>query len=312
MVNVQSIPSPAIHAEDRAHEADHPSSLVALFGADQPLKLDCGIDLAPFQIAYQTYGELNADRSNAILVCHALTGDQHVANVHPVTGKPGWWETMVGPGRPLDTDQLFHHLLERDRRLHGLDRTGLDQSRHRQSMGTGFSGHHHSRHGARAGHAARSPRHRDAVLRGRRLDGRHAGAAMDRGLSEARVLGAGDRLQHAALGAEHRVPRTRPAGRDGRSGLAPRPLLRAGHLSASRPRRRADGRAYHLSVGRGAASQVRPADAGPRSADVFVRRGFPGRELSALPGLVLCRALRRQQLSLSDAGDGLFRHRRRP
>ena len=102
---------------------------------DQPLKLDCGIDLAPFQIAYQTYGELNADRSNAILVCHALTGDQHVANVHPVTGKPGWWETMVGPGRPLDTDQILHHLRERDRRLHGLDRSGLDQSGHRQSCG---------------------------------------------------------------------------------------------------------------------------------------------------------------------------------
>ena len=67
-------------ADDRAHEADHPSSLLAKFGIDQPLKLDCGIDLAPFQIAYQTYGELNADRSNAILVCHALTGDQHVAN----------------------------------------------------------------------------------------------------------------------------------------------------------------------------------------------------------------------------------------
>ena len=107
MVNVQSIPSPAIHAEERAHEADHPSSLVAVFGPDQPLKLDCGIDLAPFQIAYQTYGELNADRSNAILVFHALTGDQHVANVHPVTGKPGWWETMVGPGRPLDTERYF-------------------------------------------------------------------------------------------------------------------------------------------------------------------------------------------------------------
>ncbi len=66
MVNVQSIPSPAIHADGRTQEADHPSSLVASFGADQPLPLDCGIDLSPFQIAYQTYGELNADRSNAI------------------------------------------------------------------------------------------------------------------------------------------------------------------------------------------------------------------------------------------------------
>ena len=62
---------------------------------------------SPFQIAYQTYGTLNADRSNAILVCHALTGDQHVANVHPVTGKSGWWETMVGPGKPIDTDRYF-------------------------------------------------------------------------------------------------------------------------------------------------------------------------------------------------------------
>src|SRR5260370_4291670 len=107
MVKVQSIPSPAIHADERSQEADHPSSNPALCGANQPLKLDCGIDLAPFQIAYQTYGELNADRSNAILVCHALTGDQHVANIHPVTGKPGWWETIVGPGRPLDTDSYF-------------------------------------------------------------------------------------------------------------------------------------------------------------------------------------------------------------
>src|SRR3982075_888083 len=107
MVNVQSIPSPAIHNEERAHEADHPSSLLALFGAAQPLHLDCGADLFPFQIAYQTYGELNAEKSNAILIFHALTGDQHVANVHPVTGKPGWWETMVGPGKPIDTERYF-------------------------------------------------------------------------------------------------------------------------------------------------------------------------------------------------------------
>jgi homoserine O-acetyltransferase len=107
MTNVQSIPSPSIHTEERAHEADHPSSLVAVFGVDQPLRLDCGIDLSPFQIAYQTYGQLNAERSNAIMICHALTLDQHVANVHPLTGKPGWWEIMVGPGRPLDTDKYF-------------------------------------------------------------------------------------------------------------------------------------------------------------------------------------------------------------
>src|ERR1700759_1437979 len=74
---------------------------------NDPLRLDCGVDFGPFTIAYQTYGALNADKSNAILVCHALTGDQHVFNEHPVTGKAGWWETMVGPGRPIDTERFF-------------------------------------------------------------------------------------------------------------------------------------------------------------------------------------------------------------
>ncbi len=91
-----------------AREADEPrDSLVARFGADQPLQLDSGVALSPFQIAYKTYGRLNADRSNAILICHALTGDQHVASVHPVTGKNGWWDTMVGPGKPIDTERYF-------------------------------------------------------------------------------------------------------------------------------------------------------------------------------------------------------------
>jgi homoserine O-acetyltransferase len=91
----------------RAREADSPRSPVVHFGADKPLQLDAGVELAPFQIAYQTYGTLDAKRANAVLICHALTGDQHVANVHPVTGKPGWWETMVGPGRPIDTERYF-------------------------------------------------------------------------------------------------------------------------------------------------------------------------------------------------------------
>jgi homoserine O-acetyltransferase/O-succinyltransferase len=91
----------------REREADQPHSPVAVFGKDQPLRLDAGVDLGPFQVAYQTYGTLNADRSNAVLVCHALTGDQHVFNRHPVTGKSGWWETMVGPGKPIDTNRYY-------------------------------------------------------------------------------------------------------------------------------------------------------------------------------------------------------------
>src|SRR6201997_2369666 len=97
----------ALDLADRTREADDPHSPVVKFGLDRPLRLDAGVALAPFQIAYQTYGELNAARSNAILVCHALTLDQHVANMHPVTGKPGWWETMVGPRRSIDTERYF-------------------------------------------------------------------------------------------------------------------------------------------------------------------------------------------------------------
>src|SRR5471032_2039392 len=72
-----------------------------------PLPLDCGRSLAPFTVAYMTYGTLNAGKSNAVLICHALTGDQFVASDHPLTGKPGWWTTMVGPGKPIDTDRYF-------------------------------------------------------------------------------------------------------------------------------------------------------------------------------------------------------------
>ncbi|MEI9996252.1 MAG: homoserine O-acetyltransferase [Rhizomicrobium sp.] len=74
---------------------------------DAPLVLDCGKTLAPLTVAYMTYGALNAARSNAVLICHALTLDQFVASPNPVTGKPGWWDAMVGPGRPVDTDRFF-------------------------------------------------------------------------------------------------------------------------------------------------------------------------------------------------------------
>ncbi len=73
----------------------------------EPFALDCGARITRFPIAFQTYGELNADKSNAILVCHGLTGDQYAASAHPVTGKPGWWQDMIGPGKPMDTERYF-------------------------------------------------------------------------------------------------------------------------------------------------------------------------------------------------------------
>ena len=78
-----------------------------VFGKERPMPLDCGVDFGPFTIAYQTYGRLNAARSNAIMVCHALTGDQFLIGEHPVTGRAGWWDQMVGPGKPLDTECYF-------------------------------------------------------------------------------------------------------------------------------------------------------------------------------------------------------------
>ena len=74
---------------------------------ERPLLLDAGKELAPLTIAYMTYGTLNAARSNAILIAHALSGDQFAAGTHPVTGKPGWWDLAVGPGKPADTNRFF-------------------------------------------------------------------------------------------------------------------------------------------------------------------------------------------------------------
>ena len=63
--------------------------------------------VAPLRVAYETYGTLNAQKTNAILVCHALTGDQFCAGTHPVTDKPGWWSRMIGPGKTIDTNRFF-------------------------------------------------------------------------------------------------------------------------------------------------------------------------------------------------------------
>ena len=91
----------------RLAEANNPSSKVLHLPESEPLRLACDQLLAPVCIAYETYGTLNADKSNAILICHALTGDQYVASEHPMTKKPGWWSTLVGPGKPVDTDRYF-------------------------------------------------------------------------------------------------------------------------------------------------------------------------------------------------------------
>ena len=75
---------------------------------DQPLNLACGRTLTDYELVYETYGELDAERSNAVLVCHALSGHHHAAGYHGAGDrKPGWWDECIGPGKPIDTDRFF-------------------------------------------------------------------------------------------------------------------------------------------------------------------------------------------------------------
>lgn len=85
----------------------HKIGNIVKLAKDSDLYLDCGKKISNFNIAYQTYGKLNDDKSNAILICHAFTGDQYVASINPVTKKNGWWYEVVGKGRAIDTDKYF-------------------------------------------------------------------------------------------------------------------------------------------------------------------------------------------------------------
>ena len=79
-----------------------------IFKCADPIKLSCGMTLDNFELIYETYGKLNKNKDNAVLVCHALTGNQHVAGRHKKTDKhPGWWDSLVGPGKPLNTNKFF-------------------------------------------------------------------------------------------------------------------------------------------------------------------------------------------------------------
>jgi homoserine O-acetyltransferase len=80
---------------------------VTLFDESRPLRLARGTELARVDVAYETYGTLAPTGDNAVFVCHALTGDAHAAGYHEGAARPGWWDSMIGPGKPLDTDRMF-------------------------------------------------------------------------------------------------------------------------------------------------------------------------------------------------------------
>lgn len=78
-----------------------------LFTESDPLVFESGATLGPVEVAYETYGRLNADRTNAVFICHALTGDANAAGYHSDPSRPGWWDNIIGPGKPVDTDRYF-------------------------------------------------------------------------------------------------------------------------------------------------------------------------------------------------------------
>ena len=104
-----------IHSKDlrRIIPVSFPADSVGIvipqkFQFEEPLELECGRILPRFEIMVETYGTLNADKSNAVLVCHALNASHHVAGVYAGQNKSeGWWDNMIGPGKPVDTNRYF-------------------------------------------------------------------------------------------------------------------------------------------------------------------------------------------------------------
>ena len=179
----------------------------------------------PFQIAYKTYGTLNADKSNAILICHALTGDQYVASRQSghrqgrLVGRR--WSGPASRSTPTAIFVICANVLGG---CMGSTGPGLDRSRRPASpMASTFPVITIARHGAGAGDAASTiSASTQLFCRHRRLDGRHAGAGVGGELSRPRLRRRADRHRRASLRAEHRLPRGRPPGDHGRSRLVRR------------------------------------------------------------------------------------------
>ena len=247
---------------------------------DDGIELECGTSLRRHTVAYRTYGTLNADRSNAVLVCHALTLDQYVAEEHPITGKPGWWDTVVGPGLPIDTDRFF---VICPNVLGGcMGSTGPLSNRELpdgtvtdEPWGTEFPP-------VTIGDMVRAQKRLIEYLGIDRLFA-VIGGSMG-GMQVLQWAASYPEAVFAALpiatavvpfGAEHRLPGGRPPGHLRRPGLAERAVL--AHRPHSRPRLggRPHVRAHHLSVRGGADPEIRPPPAkraeGQHRGDQLVR-----------------------------------------
>ena len=173
-----------------------------------------GASVDGYELIVETYGELNAERSNAVLVCHALNASHHVAGDRRPTTRTnlGWWDNMVGPGKPVDTNRFFVVGVNNLGSCFGSTGPMSINPATGRPYGAQLSGGHRRGLGQRAGAAGRRARHRALGGGDGRLARRHAGAVVDDAVSGAPRALRGDRVGAEAVGAEHRVQRRRAHG----------------------------------------------------------------------------------------------------
>ena len=255
------------------------TSSVRLFDADTPLVLESGATLAPVDVAYATYGTLDADAGNAVLICHALTGDADAAD---------WWSTLVGPGRAVDTDRFYVVCANLLGGCQGTTGPSSIDPGDGRAVRPGLPAVHRPgpQHGAprAAAHARRAA----AARGGRRIARRDAGAAVGARRAGGDRARGGHLRQRAAERAEHRLLHRRPRGDPAR------PRVRRGR--AERALGRADDGPHHLPLRGGDAAQVRPRATRPGAHDAGL--GLRGRALPRPPGRDLPRPLRPAHLHL--------------
>ena len=217
---------------------------------DQALPLRSGGTLPAYDLVYETYGALNAAKSNAILVCHALSGHHHVAGHYAdAPNNVGWWDNIIGPGRPLDTDRFFIVGLNNLGGCHGSTGPSTINPATGKPWGADFPIVAVSDWvEAQARLADRLGIDSWAAVVGGSLGGMQA-LRWTISHPATRAQRGDHCLCPQADGTEHRLQRRRPPGHPDRPGFPRRPLLRTQYSSGTRPEAGADARPHHLSVG---------------------------------------------------------------
>ena len=233
-----------------------------------PVRLDCGRELHPVRVAYETYGALSPRRDNVILVCHALSGDAHAAGFSETAagrstrdgfgaddrdgaaGKGlGWWDGMIGPGKAFDTDRYFVVSTNLLGGCRGTTGPSSPRPGDRQAVRFGLPGDHRRGHGENRARVPGRARDRAARGGGRWFARRDAGVRVGDPVPRPGRRRRGDRQHACAPPAGRGLERDRARGDHARPGVAGRPLLRHGRRAERRHGRRPDDRPHHVSLG---------------------------------------------------------------